>query len=290
MGNTKSHEIAENTSVFDVPQLMTTSQFHDHVIKKQFDRMPSLKLNMGKNILVEGADLAILTNVAELDCGINQNITDHFLMTNSETLQTLHCGTNKYISDNGIKSLINLRKLYCDHNDRITNDGIKDLVTLELLDVGINAKLSDDGIVNLVNLHSLNCNNMKINENKNVYRFTDNGLRGKHLTYLECCDPTQFSSKLLLDVNPKVLLFNSSHFVHYYYYGANLLYDGLLKNTRDFGNEVRTENKILSDREWNFETNQYIQKLILGGTHIGRKACYTDHIIYAPIPRIPQNV
>lgn len=162
MGNTKSQENTENTSVFNVPQLMTTTQFHDHVIKNQFDRMPSLKLNMGKNILVEGTDLAILTNVAELYCGINQNITDQFLMANSETLQILHCGTNKYISDNGIKSLINLHCLYCDQNDRITNDGIKDLVTLELLDVGTNTKLSDDGIINLVNLHSLNCNNMKI--------------------------------------------------------------------------------------------------------------------------------
>jgi hypothetical protein len=293
MGNNKSHVETQNTSVFTVPQLMTTTQFHDYVIKNNLDKLPSFSLNMGKNILVEGSDLAILTNIIELDCGINQNITDQFLMSNSETLQILRCGTNKYISDNGIKSLINLRSLYCDGNDRITNDGIKNLVTLELLDVGQNAKLSDDGIINLVNLHSLNCNNMKINENKNIYRFTDNGLRGKHLTYLECCDPTQFSSKLLLDVNPRTLLFNSVHFPQSgppYYQYAKLLYDGLIKNTREFSKDVSNENKLLSDRGWNFETNQYIQKLIIGGTRIGRKVCYTDNIVYAPIPEIPQNM
>lgn len=281
MGNTKSHN---NTEVFNVPQLMSTTQFRDYVVKNNLDKLSSLTLNMGKNILIEGSDLAILTNVTELNCGINQNITDQFLMVNSETLHTLRCGTNQYISDTGIKSLINLRCLYCDSNVRITNDGIKDLVTLEVLDIGRNPKLSDDGIINLVNLHSLNCNNMKINENKNVYRFTDSGLRGKHLTYLECCDPTQFSSKLLLDVNPKVLLFNSSYFYERCWVSV-LSYDGLF--CEKYNSAIITENKILSDRGWNFETNQYIQKLILGGTRIGRKACYTDNIIYAPIPQIP---
>lgn len=286
MGNSDSRHRTTKTSVFHVPQLMTTQQFHDYVIRKRLDVQPLLTLDMGWNILVEGSDLALLTNLVSLNCGLNQNITDQFLMANSDTLQTLHCGKNKYISDNGIKTLKNLRQLYCDDNTRITNDGIKDLINLELLDVGINICLSDDGIVNLVNLHSLNCNNMHIHENKDVYRFTDVGLRGKHLTYLECCDPTQFSSKLLLDVKPDVLLFNAKH-IQYCGYAHDLYCDGAIKREGcryNLSNDIVFENKILYQRGWDFATNQYIQKLIIGGTRIGRKLSYDHKIIYAPGP------
>lgn len=288
MGNTKSHNNKTNNfDVFNVPQLMTTTQFHDYVIKNNLDKLPSLTLNLDKNILIEGSDLALLTNITKLNCGLNQNITDHFIMANSETLHTLHCGTNNYISDNSIKLLRNLRCLYCDGNNTITNDGIKDLVALEFLDIGRNPNLSDDGILNLVNLRSLNCSNMRINENKNVYRFTDNGLRGKHLSYLECCDPTQFSSKLLLDVKPMILLFGSRYFYECHCISIELSYDGHISGSY-ITPAVHNENKIISERGWNFETNHYLQKLILGGTRIGRKPYYFDQdIIYAPIP---QNV
>lgn len=281
MGNNNSHHDRTDPIIFNVPQLMTTEKFREYVISRRLFDLPSVTLNLDKNILVEGSDLSLLDNVSCLQCGINQNVTDSFLISNSNTLQRLHCGSNKYISDVGVKSLTNLRHLYCDENTRLTNSCIQNLLNLETLDVGKNMLLSDDGIVDLVNLRSLNCNNTAINKEKK-YRFTDAGLSGKHLEYLECSDPTQFSSKLLFDVNPKTLLYGT---VNFYYMRYGLEYDGRSTENTWFPCDIKTENKILFDRGWDFDTNQYIQKLVLGGTIIGRKEYYGNRAIYAPRPR-----
>lgn len=281
MGNNNAHRRDTDSTIFNVPQLMTTEKFREYVISHRLQDLPSITLNMGKNILVEGSDLALLDNVMCLHCGINQNITDSFLISNINTLQSLYCENNKYISDVGVGTLTNLKHLYCGENSTLTNSCIQNLVKLETLDVGKNMLLSDDGIVDLVNLRSFNCNNTAINKEKK-YNFTDAGLKGKHLEYLECSDPTQFSSKLLLDVNPKTLLFGSTYFA-YMHHGVT--YDGRIVENYCYTKEIKEENKILVERGWDFDTNQYIQKLILGGMIIGRKQYYTNDILHAPRPR-----
>ena len=62
-------------------------------------------------------------------------------------------------------------------------------------------------------------------------------------------------------------------------------YDGrIVENYCFTKEEIKEENKILVERGWDFDTNQYIQKLILGGMIIGRKQYYTNDILHAPRP------
>ena len=63
--------------------------------------------------------------------------------------------SNKLITNDGIKGLINLTSLMLCCNILITDDGLKGLINLASLDLRYNDIITDDGIKELINLSSL---------------------------------------------------------------------------------------------------------------------------------------
>ena len=88
-----------------------------------------------------------MKNLTHLDLYCDEKIIDD---------EILHLDCNPKITDEGIKSLINLTHLKFNYNNEITDEGIKNLLKLTLLEFEWVEKISDEGIKHLKNLKTLN--------------------------------------------------------------------------------------------------------------------------------------